>query len=231
MSGSCGEVRSKQIKTKIVCTIGPSTSSRNALRHLTKAGMNVARLNLSHATTEVHATIARRIRAVATDLETPIGLLFDIPGPKIRVGKLFSEPFNLEQGSKITLTGRRTAGSRKIIPISHTNVFRTLSEGDTISLADGTIRLVLRNVKADDALCRVIRGGNLFSGKGVNIPGKKLGLRALTPKDVTLLQFALQQRADFLGLSFTTTARDVVRAKKIVARAGSHAAGCCWAAE
>jgi pyruvate kinase len=223
MFGSSREMRSKQIKTKIVCTIGPSTSSRNALWRLTKAGMNVARLNLSHATTEVHAAIARRIRAVARDSGTPIGLLFDIPGPKIRVGKLVSEPINLEQGSRITLTARRTVGSRKIIPISHTNVLRILSEGDAISLADGTIRLVVRDVKGDDVLCRVIRGGNLFSGKGVNIPGKKLGLRALTPKDVFLLQFALQQRADFLGLSFTTTGSDVVRAKKIVTRARSHA--------
>jgi pyruvate kinase len=185
--------------------------------------MNVARLNLSHATTQAHAAIARRIRAVAEDLDTPIGLLFDIPGPKIRVGKLASEPIDLEQGSKVTLTGRRTVGNRRIIPISHPKALRILGEGDAISLADGTIRLIVREVKANDVFCRVIRGGNLYSGKGVNIPGKKLGLRALTPKDILLLQFALQQRADFLGLSFATTRKDVVRTKKIVARARSHA--------
>jgi pyruvate kinase len=185
--------------------------------------MNVARLNLSHATTQAHAAIARRIRAVAKDLGTPIGLLFDIPGPKIRVGKLASEPIDLEQGSKITLTGQRTVGNRRIIPISHPEALRILGQGDAISLADGTIRLIVREVKANEVLCQVIRGGNLFSGKGVNIPGKKLGLRALTPRDILLLQFALQQRADFLGLSFATTGKDVVRAKTIVARARSRA--------
>jgi pyruvate kinase len=193
------------------------------LRRLAKAGMNVARLNLSHATTEQHATVARRIRALAKDLTTPIGLLFDIPGPKIRVGKLVSEPVNLEQGSKTILTGRRTVGNQRIIPVSHPEVMRVLTKGDAIFLADGTIRVVVQNIKGDDAVCRVVRGGNLFSGKGINISGKNLGLRALTPKDVVLLRFALQQGADFLGLSFTTTSEDVARAKKIVARARSRA--------
>ncbi len=214
---------SKKIKTKIVCTIGPATSSRRMLWRLAKAGMNVARLNLSHDTTKDHVANVRRIRQVARERRAPIGILFDLPGPKIRIGKLSPEPITLKEGRLVTLTGQRTAGNQRIIPISHPRVLRDLDKGDAIFFADGTIRLVVTEVKTTGVLCRVIRGGVLFSGKGVNIPGKKIGLRALTPKDISLLRFALRQGADFLGLSFTSTSEDIVRTKRIVLQAESHA--------
>ncbi len=217
------EVRSEKIKTKVVCTIGPATSSRRMLGRLTKAGMNVARLNLSHDTLNDHVANVHRIRRVARELGIPIGILFDLPGPKIRVGKLSPEPITLKEGGLVTLTGQRASGNPRIIPISHPNILRDLNKGDVIFLADGTIRLVVAKIKTDEVLCRVIRGGVLFSGKGVNIPGKKIGLRALTSKDVSLLRFALRQGADFLGLSFTSTSEDIVRAKRITLQAESHA--------
>jgi pyruvate kinase len=185
--------------------------------------MNVARLNLSHATKGEHAANARRIRGVARELKIPIGVMFDIPGPKIRVGKLSLEPIELRQGSRVTLAGQRAVGDQSIIPITHPKVLGVLNKGDVVVLADGTIRLAVRDVKAGSVLCRVIRGGNLFSGKGVNISGKKLGLRALTPNDISLLRFALRHGADFLGLSFTTSSKDIVRAKRLVMRARSRA--------
>ncbi len=185
--------------------------------------MNVARLNLSHDTTREHAAKVRRIRKVARELEKPIGIMFDIPGPKIRVGKISPEPIRLIEGDQVILTGRQTVGNQRIIPITHPKILRVLDRGDMVFLADGTIRLTVRYVKANEAFCRVIRGGNLFSGKGINLPGKKLGLRPLTPKDVSLLQFALRHGADFIGLSFTTTSEDVIRAKRIVLKARSHA--------
>lgn len=212
-----------KIKTKIVCTIGPSTSSPQMLEQLANAGMNVARLNLSHQTTKEHAGYVRLIRQVARKLNTAIGLLFDIPGPKIRVGKLFPDPIILKQGDRVTFTDRQTLGNQRTIPISHSRVLRILERGDVLFLADGTIRLSVVGIRSNDVLCRVIRGGRLFSGKGVNIPGKDLGLRALTARDVTLLRFALQQGADFIGLSFTTTAQDIVKAKDLLAKAKSDA--------
>ena len=216
-------MHSAKIKTKIVCTIGPATSSRQMLSRLAKAGMNVARLNLSHDTAKDHIANVRRIRQVAKTLGIPIGILFDIPGPKIRVGRLSPEPTALKEQGRVTLTGRQTTGNSRVIPISHPKVLRYLRKGDAIFLADGTIRLVVHEVKANDVTCQVVRGGILFSGKGVNIPGKKTGLRALTSRDVSLVRFALRQGADFLGLSFTTTSGDIVRAKKIVQEANSHA--------
>jgi len=216
-------VIAEKIKTKIVCTIGPSTSSPQMLLRLAKAGMNVARLNLAHDTLAEHAANVRKIRQVARKLQVPLGILFDIPGPKIRVGKLAPDPINLKTGYTVTLTGRQVLGDQKTIPISHPRFVRALNRGDVVFLADGTIRLTVEAVKTNDVLCRVIRGGSLFSAKGVNIPGKKLGLRALTPRDVSLLRFALKQGANFVGLSFTTTSEDVVRARRIVTEARSSA--------
>lgn len=218
-----GRVRMVKNKTKIVCTIGPSTSSRRMIWHLTKAGMNVARLNLSHGTTREHAARIRWIRSVARDLKSPVGVLCDLPGPKIRVGRLNPDPVTLNQGGLVILTGRRKMGSQGILPISHPTVLRTLRKGDSVSLSDGTIRLTIQDTRSSDIVCRVIRGGNLFSGKGLNLPGKNLGLRALTPKDIELLRFALQNHADFLGVSFVTTSNDIDRAKRIVKEAGSRA--------
>jgi pyruvate kinase len=185
--------------------------------------MNVARLNLSHDTTERHLAVVHRIREVASDLKRPIGILFDLPGPKIRVGELAGAPVSLKQGGRVTLTGHRTVGDQEIIPISHPRVLHELKKGDLVFLADGTIRLVVQDTETDNVFCRVVRGGDLFSGKGVNVPGKKLGLRALTPKDISLLRFALRHGADFLGLSFTTTGNDVATVKKMIREAGSNA--------
>jgi pyruvate kinase len=209
-------------KTKIVCTIGPSSSSRQMLLRLAKSGMNVARLNLSHSSPAEHAVRARRIRAVARELNIPIGVMFDLPGPKVRVGTL-SEPVTLRQGNLVTLTSRQIVGSQRVIPISHPSVLRTLRTGDMVYLADGTIRLAVQRTRKGEALCRVVRGGALLSGKGVNLPGKDLPVHALTPKDVELIRFAARIGADFLGVSFTTTSEDIVRAKRITKQSGGHA--------
>lgn len=207
-------------KTKIVCTIGPATSSRQVLSRLAKEGMNVARLNLSHDTTTEHVARINRIRGVAQQLRIPIGVLADLPGPKVRVGKVFPEPVTLREGSQITLTGRHIVGNQRIVSVGPASVLRGLEEGDPVFLADGTIRLVVRGTKHGDVVCRVVRSGQLSSEKGLNLPGKKLGLRALTAKDVELLRFALRHGADFLGISFTTSSDDIVRAKRIVREMG-----------
>lgn len=210
-------------KTKIVCTIGPATSSNQMLLRLAKTGMNVARLNFSHDTAAEHSIRIKRIRRAAQQLKIPIGILADLPGPKIRVGKMFPEPVRLKVGAQIIITGRRIVGNQKIISVNPAKVLRGLEKGDSIFLADGTIQLVVQRPRHGDAICRVVRGGELYSEKGVNLPGKDFGLRALTHNDVTLLRYALRHGADFLGISFTTTSNDIVRAKRIVGEMGSHA--------
>lgn len=190
---------------------------------LARAGMNVARLNLSHDTLEQHAARIRLIRSVARKLQIPLGVLFDLPGPKIRIGKIQPDPIMLREGDVVTLSGRRRIGNQHVLPITHPGILRTLRKGDPVSIADGTIQINVQRVRSGDVLCRVIRGGNLFSGKGVNLPGKRLGLRALTPQDIQLLRFALRQGANFIGLSFTTSGDDISRAKRLVKQAGSRA--------
>lgn len=214
---------SEKTKTKIVCTIGPSTSSKPMLHRLIQTGMNVARLNLSHGTVAEHAARIRMIRATAKELKTPIGILLDLPGPKIRVGKIFPEPIELREESQLILTARHIVGNQRIVSISHPSVLASLSKGDQVFLEDGTVRLIVHETRKGEAVCRVTRGGHISSGKGVNFPGKRLKLGVLTSKDILLLKFAIQNNVDFVGLSFVATANEVVRARRILKKADSHA--------
>lgn len=216
-------VSSEKTKTKIVCTIGPSTSTKAMLHRLMLSGMNVARLNLSHGTLSEHAARIRVIRNLARQLNSAVGILLDLPGPKIRLGKVSPEQIELREGSQLILTARRIIGNQRIVSVSHPSVLRELKRGDRVFLEDGTVRLSVLQVRRDEAICRVARGGNLSSGKGVNLPDKKLQLSALTEKDVALFKFGLQQGADFIGLSFVTKAQEVDHAKRLVKKANSHA--------
>jgi pyruvate kinase len=178
--------------------------------------MGVARLNFSHGTTQEHTARIRSIREASHDLRTPIGILVDLPGPKIRVGKVFPEPIFLREGSLLTLTERRMIGNRTIVSVSHPAILKQLKRGDSVYLEDGTVRLRVNDVRNGDIICRVVMGGPLYSGKGVNLPEKKLKLSAITTKDVYLTEFAVEQGVDFVGVSFAMTKEDIAKAKKII---------------
>jgi len=214
---------SEKTKTKVVCTIGPATSSKPMLTRLVRTGINVARLNFSHGQLSDHASRIRSIREVSRTLNVPIGILVDLPGPKIRVGRVSPDPVILREGSQLVLTDRQVVGDQTIISVSHSTVLRELEKGDLVFLEDGTVRLKVTDLKKGNAVCRVIQGGSLSSGKGVHLPDKELTLNALTRKDVTLLNFAVENGVDFIGLSFTMTGRDVERAKRLIKKANSHA--------
>jgi pyruvate kinase len=216
-------LHSEKTKTKIVCTIGPATSSRPMLRRLVDAGMSVARLNFSHGTLDEHATQIRSIRAVAAEKKISIGILADLPGPKIRVGRVSPEPVELSPGSQLILTARRLIGNQRIVSLSHPSILRHLRKGDRVFLEDGTVRLAVEQGGRDEAVCRVVTGGLLASGKGVNLPDKGMKPGALTRRDVALLEFALAHEVDFVGISFVTTSNDLRRARRIVKAAGSRA--------
>ncbi len=218
-------VGSEKTKTKIVCTIGPSTSSKAMLRRLTRAGMNVARLNLSHGTLDEHVARIRLIRTVSRELKTSLGILLDLPGPKIRVGRIFPEPMELREGAQLTLTSRRIIGNqrKRMVSISHPSILKELRKGDRVFLEDGIVELTVMQANKDQATCRIVRGGHISSGKGVNLPGKKLRLGALTKQDINLIGFAVENGVDFVALSFVTTAAEVAKAKRLVKDAGSKA--------
>jgi len=214
---------SEKTKTKVVCTIGPATSSIRIIKRLIQAGMAVARLNFSHGSTGEHAARIRSIRKASHDMEIPIGILVDLPGPKIRVGRVFPEPILLREGSLLTLTGRHLIGNQNVVSISHRNILTRLKRGDSVYLEDGTVRLKVIECKDEAVVCRVVMGGPLYSGKGVNLPERKLTLSAFTPKDVALTTFAIEQGVDFVGVSFATTRQDIMKAKKLIRSKGSPA--------
>jgi len=216
-------MRPEKTKTKIVCTIGPATSSKAMLRRLIEAGMNVARLNFSHGTLEEHATQIRMIRAVAKEKQTAVGILADLPGPKIRVGRVSPEPVDLNEGLQLILTSRHVIGNQRIVSVSHPSIFRHLRKGDRVFLEDGTVRLEVLDARKDEAICRIVTGGSLSSGKGVNLPEKGLKLEALTRKDVALLKFAVANDVDFVGISFVTRSEDLIRARRIIKAANAKA--------
>ena len=214
---------SEMKSTKIVCTIGPATSTATMIGRLIDAGMNVARLNFSHGTIREHATHIRLIRTVAKERGSAIGILADLPGPKIRVGRIFPEPVELKTSAQLTLTARRLIGNQRIVSISHPSILKHLRKGDRVFLEDGTVRLEVIYSKPDETVCKIITGGSLSSGKGVNLPDKRIKLGALTKRDITLLKFAIAMSVDFIGVSFVTTSKDLLRARKILKRANAHA--------
>ena len=212
---------SEKTKTKIVCTIGPATSSIRTIKRLIQAGMAVARLNFSHGSTAEHAARIRSIRKASHETGTPIGILVDLPGPKIRVGRVVPEPIYLREGSLLTLTGRHLIGNQNIVSISHGTILPQLKRGDSVFLEDGTVRLKVIELRANEVVCRVVMGGPLYSAKGVNLPEKKLKLSALTPKDISLTKFAIEQGVDFVGVSFAMTRNDIKKAKKLIRSKGA----------
>jgi len=214
---------SEKTKTKVVCTIGPATSSIRTIKRLIGAGMAVARLNFSHGSRDEHAARIRSIRKASRDMEIPVGILVDLPGPKIRVGRVFPEPILLREGNLLTLTGRHLIGNQNEVSISHRTVLTRLKRGDPVFLEDGTVRLRVIENRDEDVVCRVVVGGPLYSGKGVNLPERKLTISAFTPKDSALTAFAVEEAVDFVGVSFATTKEDIMKAKRLIRGKGSPA--------
>jgi len=212
---------SEKTKTKVVCTIGPATSSVQMIKRLIQAGMAVARLNFSHGSMGEHAARIRSIRRASTDLTTPVGILVDLPGPKIRVSRVQPEPILLREGSLLTLTGRHLVGNQNVVSISHPTILRQIKPADAVYLEDGTVRLRVVELRDGDVVCRIVMGGPLYSGKGVNLPERKLSFSALTAKDISLMKFAVAQGVDFVGVSFAMTRNDIRKAKRLVRSSGA----------
>ena len=161
-------------KTKIVCTIGPASRSPEVLEELIRNGMNVARLNFSFGTSTEHRKDIRLIKKTAAELEKTITILIDLPGSKIRIGTLESEPIILKKNTQITLTSQDVHGTDTLIPVKYSQLLKSVSKGQTIYFNDGFIQLKVQAVVNDEVRCKVIIGGALYSSKGVNLPGARL---------------------------------------------------------
>ena len=208
-------------KTKIVCTIGPASSSPKVLEQLIKAGMNVARLNFSHGTHEEHRKVIENIRVLSGELDMPVAILQDISGPKIRIGKLKDDNILLEAGSTFTLTCRDVIGDEAQVSVNYRNLPDDVKVGDTILLSDGNIELKVEETTPTDINCRVVVGGSLSSHKGVNLPTVTMGVPPLTPKDEVDLRFGIGQVVDYIALSFVRQAKDIEALKSIIMNEGA----------
>jgi pyruvate kinase len=195
------------LRTKIVCTLGPASSSPEVIRDLVDAGLDMARINMSHGDTATHRSVIERVRAAATAAGRPIPILIDLAGPKIRVGTL-SEPIQLETGQEVVIApeGRTREGD---IPAAYEHLAEDVSPGDPLLLDDGLLQLEAIATDGDRVRFRVRKGGVLKSRKGINLPGAEVRAPSLTEKDLEDLTFALDVGAEYVSLSFVRKAADV----------------------
>ncbi|HNT29631.1 MAG TPA: pyruvate kinase [bacterium] len=207
--------------TKIVCTIGPASESEETINKLYLAGMNVARLNFKHGDYDWFKTVIKRIRAVSKKHGEPIAILQDLQGPDIRTGKLVDgKPVMLEAEKPFFLTSQKIIGSVSGVSISISNLNKHLAEGDKVLIDDGAIELIVERVDRETAHCEVISGGKLGERKGINIPGKRPTLDPLSNKDRQDIAFAIEQKLDFIALSFAQSAADVLALRQELDNSG-----------
>jgi pyruvate kinase len=207
-------------KTKIVCTIGPASSSPETLEKMILAGMNIARLNFSHGEFEDHAENIRRIRQASGKTGIPVAIMADLPGPKMRIGTFETEPVLLEKGSRFTLTTRSVSGTAETVSITMEELPHAVKPGDTLYLNDGIIQLAVQRVQDKDIICSVIAGGELRSRKGLNIPGIKLASGAFTSRDHECMKFALEHGVEAISQSFVGTAQDIRNVRTAAEKTG-----------
>jgi pyruvate kinase len=206
--------------SKIVCTIGPASCTPTIIHRLFQAGMDVARLNFSHGTHAEHAHSISLLRAASFEYQKPLGILADLQGPKIRTGALVGgRPVQLRSGQRFVITTKRILGDSTRVSTTFHPLPREVHRGDRILLSDGLIELRVIQTKSADVICNVVNGGLLGEHKGINLPGVKLRVPALTSKDRDDLAFALKHGANYIAVSFVRRPEDVLLAKSLVRRA------------
>jgi len=201
--------------TKIVCTIGPASSSPRIVRRLVPL-VDVFRINFSHGDRANHLREIATIRREAGHVGRTVAILQDLPGPKIRVGRIAGGVANLPSGSQVVLTSAGVEGSASLIPIGNPDLLGSVGRGDILYLADGVIRLRVEEPVAAGVRCTVLAGGVLSSGKGVNAPCVKLKIEYPTKKDVEHLRLGLRLGVDYVALSFVRTPSDVIAVRKLI---------------
>lgn len=196
-------------RTKIVCTIGPSSSTVGILQEMVAAGMDVARLNFSHGSQDSNLTLLENIRKAADKVGRPVAILQDLQGPKIRIGVLPQQGLELLEGKMAKLKAGVLEAEPGVIPVPYERLAHDVKRGDRILLADGTRELEVLDVRGQVITTKVLLGGTIISHKGINVPTARLSAEALTEKDEEDLAFGLQQNIDFVALSFVRSAADV----------------------
>jgi pyruvate kinase len=203
-------------RTKIVCTIGPATGSAAMMEQLIRAGMNIARFNLSHGIYSEHAHHIQTVKKLSQRLAIPVATLIDLPGPKYRTGKLKDGRVTLNKDTQVMLTTRQIEGDNKVIPVNLPTLSQDVKVGDTILLDDGAMQLRVLEKQTTDVKCRVKVGGTLTEGRGLVVPGMQISSPFITDTLRECIDFAINQQPDYLALSFVSKAADLTSVRAIL---------------
>jgi len=207
-------------RAKIVCTLGPATSSPERLRELVAAGMDVARLNLSHGSYADHEAVYAEVRAASNESGRAVGVLVDLQGPKIRTGRFAEGPVTLVNGERFTITVDDILGDRDRVSTTYKGLPGDVKPGDRLLIDDGKVSLVALEVTGTDIVAVVVEGGVVSDNKGINLPGVAVSVPAMSDKDEADLRWALRLRADMVALSFVRDAKDITRVHEIMDEEG-----------
>ncbi|HNH08248.1 MAG TPA: pyruvate kinase, partial [Leptospiraceae bacterium] len=211
-------------KTKIICTIGPATANSEMIQKLAEAGMNIARMNMSHGDHKFHGGIIQKIRNLNKKLKFPIATLLDTQGPEIRTGEVHTE-LDLKVGEIFSfhvIPGMGEVEAKSVF-VNYTDIINDLKIGDKVTVDNGLINLVVLEKKEKELICRVLDGGKLGSRKHINLPGIRVNLPSITQKDTKDILFGLENDIDFIALSFVRSADDVLALKKLIEEHDGHA--------
>ncbi|WP_338891779.1 pyruvate kinase [Rhodococcus sovatensis] len=207
-------------RTKIVCTLGPATATTERIRELVESGMDVARLNFSHGDHPDHQANYERVRAASNATGKAVGILADLQGPKIRLGRFAEGKTTWANGELVRITVDECEGTHDRVSTTYKELAQDAREGDRLLVDDGKVGLVVTGVEGNDVLCRVTEGGPVSNNKGVSLPGMDVSVPALSEKDIADLEFALELGVDFIALSFVRSPADVELVHAIMDRVG-----------
>jgi len=210
-------------KTKIVCTIGPASDSPPMIEKLIRAGMDVARLNFSHGTYDEHLARIKDIRRISSDLGRNVGIMQDLPGPKIRIGPIKNPPVRLEPGREFIFTTRSVPGDCHEVGLPYPELVRQVRRGQMIYVDDAKLEFKVASVTDTDILTKVVIGGDLAPHKGFTVPGARYDVPGVTDKDMEDLRFGLEHGVDWVAASFVRSADDILPLKKVMDEVGRQA--------
>ena len=208
-------------RAKIVCTLGPATSSEEAITSLIEAGMNVARMNFSHGDYADHQIVHGFVRSAAEKLGKTVGILADLQGPKIRLGRFSDGPHVWETGSTVTITVDDIVGTADRVSTTYKGLANDARPGDRLLIDDGKVGLVVTSVEGNDVQCLVTEGGPVSNNKGISLPGMNVSVPAMSEKDIADLKFALSLGVDFIALSFVRSPADVDLVHAVIDEVGA----------
>ena len=203
-------------KTKIVCTIGPATESLEVLRSLLQRGMDVARLNTTHGDISEHRERIRNLKEIRKSANSPLTILLDLSGPKIRTGVFKKDAVDIKRGSEIILTTEDIEGDEKIVGVNYKKLPEEVQPGNLILMDDGKIKLRVESITGSEVRTKVLNGGIVTHRRGINLPGIDISIPAITEKDKKFIKLGIEERVDYFALSFVRRSEDVLHAKKVI---------------